>query len=79
MTLLPINAERICALLAEGHTLRQIALELSFRSASAVVNWANEDATFRERYAWDGAALRVNGRRNPGDQRQGFDCMNERG
>ena len=45
------NAERICALLAEGYTLRQIARELSFRSASAIVNWANEDAGFRERYA----------------------------
>src|SRR4051812_6135696 len=44
------NAERICALLAEGYTLRQIARELSFRSASAIVNWANEDAAFRERY-----------------------------
>ena len=45
------NAERICALLAEGYTLRQIARELSFRSASAIVNWANEDTAFRERYA----------------------------
>jgi cell division protein YceG involved in septum cleavage len=45
------NAERICALLIEGYTLRQIARELGFRSASAIVNWANEDATFRERYA----------------------------
>ena len=45
------NAERICAMLAEGYTLRQIARELSFRSASAIVNWANEDTAFRERYA----------------------------
>ena len=45
------NAERICALLAEGYTLRQIARELGLRSASTIVNWANEDTTFRERYA----------------------------
>jgi hypothetical protein len=49
----PENADRICELLAEGHTLRQIARELGLKTESGIVEWGNDegDAPFRERYA----------------------------
>jgi hypothetical protein len=42
----PENADRICALLAEGRTLRQIARELRIESASSITDWVRGDAEF---------------------------------
>lgn len=50
----PENADRICALLAEGHTLRQIAREVGC-DASAIAHWLREDqdagGVLSQRYA----------------------------
>jgi predicted transcriptional regulator len=46
----PVNAERICALITEGYTLRQIASELGCTSG-AIAIWAGEDEAFAKRYA----------------------------
>lgn len=45
----PENAERICALISEGYTLRQVGREIGC-TASAIMNWERDDAGFRERY-----------------------------
>ena len=42
----PENADRICELLAEGHTLRQIARELRIESASSITDWVRDDSAF---------------------------------
>ena len=48
------NADRICELLSEGHTLRQIARELGC-DASAIAHWVREDqdagGAFSQQYA----------------------------
>lgn len=46
----PVNAERICAMIAEGYTLRQVAREIDC-TAGAISIWASEDAEFAKRYA----------------------------
>jgi cell division protein YceG involved in septum cleavage len=46
----PDNAKIICERLAEGWSLRQIGKELDC-SASSIVQWRAEDATFSEQYA----------------------------
>lgn len=46
----PENAERICALIAEGYTLRQVAREINC-TAGAISIWASEDEDFAKRYA----------------------------
>jgi len=45
------NADRVCALLAEGCTLRQIAGELRIESASSITDWVRADAEFAAHYA----------------------------
>jgi transcriptional regulator with XRE-family HTH domain len=48
------NADRICALLEEGWTLRQIAKELGFKTDSEIVRWGNNadgPHGFAQRYA----------------------------
>jgi hypothetical protein len=48
----PENAERICELLAEGYTLRQVVREIGQGSGGAIHDWAREDAAgFGEQYA----------------------------
>jgi len=48
----PGNAERICALIAEGYTLRQIAREIGGEShGSAITAWARDDEAFATQYA----------------------------
>lgn len=46
----PENAERICELLAEGYTLRQVAREIGISSASSITDWVREDDSFAARY-----------------------------
>lgn len=50
----PENADRICELLAEGHTLRQAAQQMGC-DHSAILHWVREDeeagGTFCHRYA----------------------------
>lgn len=46
----PDNAERVCTLLAEGYTLRQVAKEIGC-TAPAITTWAREDDEFATRYA----------------------------
>lgn len=47
----PENADRICALLADKRTLREIAEEIGIKSASSITDWAREDDEFAARYA----------------------------
>lgn len=47
----PENADRICALLAEGYTLRQVAKEIGIESASSITDWVRVDEQFSARYA----------------------------
>lgn len=48
----PENAERICTLIAEGYTLRQIAREIGCEShGSAITAWARDNEEFATRYA----------------------------
>jgi hypothetical protein len=47
----PENASRICGLLAEGISLRQIAKELHIESAGSITDWARDDAEFAVQYA----------------------------
>lgn len=60
----PENAERICELIAEGYTLRQVARDIE-ASASKISEWAREDAVFGEQYAramearWDRMAEEI--------------------
>ena len=45
------NADRILALLSEGHSLREIAGKLGFReNASLILNWVRDDPDFRDQY-----------------------------
>lgn len=44
------NADRICSLIADGYTLRQVAREIGC-VASAITVWASEDEDFAARYA----------------------------
>lgn len=46
----PENADRICEMLADKRTLREIARELNC-TAPAITTWAREDAEFATRYA----------------------------
>jgi len=46
----PENAQKICDLLAEGFTLRQVAKELNC-DASAITTWVREDNDFAPQYA----------------------------
>jgi hypothetical protein len=48
------NADRICALLEEGWTLRQIAKDLGFKTDAEIVRWGNNPEGphgFAQRYA----------------------------
>jgi len=45
------NAERICALLAEGKSLRQIGAMRDMPCAEAIREWLNVDAAFAAQYA----------------------------
>lgn len=45
------NATRICELIAEGWTLRQIAREVGVETAGAITKWVRDDEDFRQRYA----------------------------
>jgi hypothetical protein len=54
----PENADRICAMLEEGYSLRQIAKELGQKSEAEIVRWGNgtdreaqRDEAFVQRYA----------------------------
>ena len=55
----PENASRVCELLAEGQSLRQIARELGCDN-SAIAHWVREDGEAGERAGWP--ARRANGR-----------------
>lgn len=44
------NADRICGLLSEGYSLRQVVKEIGQGSAGAIRDWAREDDAFGERY-----------------------------
>ena len=45
------NAERICLLIAQGYTLRQIAKQLEFSHAARITDWVRDDAEFAAQYA----------------------------
>jgi hypothetical protein len=45
------NIERICRLIAEGNSLRQVARELQIESAGSITDWVREDAEFAVHYA----------------------------
>jgi hypothetical protein len=47
----PENAVRVCQLIAEGYTLRQVAREVGCESAAAITEWVRADADFAVRYA----------------------------
>jgi hypothetical protein len=50
----PENADRVCDLLEQGRTLRQIAKELGFVSEAEIVRWGNDRERaleFTQRYA----------------------------
>jgi hypothetical protein len=47
----PENAERICTLLSEGYTLRQVVKEIGVGSGGAIHDWSREDVVFGEQYA----------------------------
>ena len=47
----PENAERICALIAEGYSLRQVVREIGVGSGGAIHDWQREDVVFGEQYA----------------------------
>lgn len=47
----PVLAERVCALIASGHSLRQIAGMEGLPSMEAVRTWLLKDAEFAAQYA----------------------------
>ena len=47
----PENAERVCALLAEGQSLSQIAKVLRISSVGSITDWMRDDAEFAVNYA----------------------------
>ena len=45
------NAKRICDLIADGYTLRQVAKEIGVESAGSITDWARDDKEFAVQYA----------------------------
>lgn len=63
-------AERICARLASGNSLRTICSSPGMPGRETVFRWLREHQDFRDQYARESGERACSGGRDPGDRRR---------